>query len=364
MNKILKNKKVMIPIIVVIVGLILLLWGYYLLFSDDTEEENKVKKEDTFIAYVKINPLVKLTLKAEYYECTSDSKVEICGEYSTTIESAEFLNDDAEELYKNTDFEGKSLAEGISLLIKLAYDKEIDFDSVSITTNWSYKLDSLKEDIVNNLKSEVDVDITFNYKNEIDEQEIINNDTVKKYEVTFDSDGGSSIASQEVKENETISKPTDPTKDGYTFAGWTLDGSDFDFTMKVSNDLTLKAKWSKNETTNTEQSDSGNNETANSATKETNIDTKDEEQSETSNTTILGENEYYAVKDGLVHKYTFTFDDEATCERDGDGVAYDTVYPVRPYIVYGCDEIKDANGNIKWGLYFMASTDASSVFYY
>ncbi len=78
----------------------------------------------------------------------------------------------------------------------------------------------------------------------------------------------------------------------------------------------------------------------------------------------LGKNEYISLKDNKVHKYTFTYPDEATCVKYGDNEPYDVVYPVKPYMVFGCEKVKDANGNILWGEYFMASTDASSKFYY
>jgi hypothetical protein len=41
-----------------------------------------------------------------------------------------------------------------------------------------------------------------------------------KYTVTFDSKGGSTVSSQEIKIGGQVTKPTDPTKDGYTFGGW------------------------------------------------------------------------------------------------------------------------------------------------
>ena len=40
------------------------------------------------------------------------------------------------------------------------------------------------------------------------------------YEVTFDSKGGSSVPSQFVEEGGFATKPADPQRDGYTFAGW------------------------------------------------------------------------------------------------------------------------------------------------
>ena len=65
------------------------------------------------------------------------------------------------------------------------------------------------------------------------------------YTVTFDTDGGSKIDAQEVEENGTATKPADPTKDGYTFKGWQLDGKDYDFATPVTADITLKAVWEK-----------------------------------------------------------------------------------------------------------------------
>lgn len=68
---------------------------------------------------------------------------------------------------------------------------------------------------------------------------------VTKYTVTFDTDGGSSISSQTIEEGKTISKPSNPTKSGYTFVGWTLNGSTYDFNSKVNSNITLKAIWNK-----------------------------------------------------------------------------------------------------------------------
>ena len=64
--------------------------------------------------------------------------------------------------------------------------------------------------------------------------------------VTFDADGGSAVDAQSVTVGGTATKPADPTKTGYTFAGWTLDGAAFDFTTAVNADVTLKAAWTAN----------------------------------------------------------------------------------------------------------------------
>lgn len=69
----------------------------------------------------------------------------------------------------------------------------------------------------------------------------------KKYTVTFDSDGGSVVEKQIVKKGEKVNKPTDPTRDGYIFIEWDLGSSIYDFSAKVTKDLTLKAIWKEQE---------------------------------------------------------------------------------------------------------------------
>lgn len=67
--------------------------------------------------------------------------------------------------------------------------------------------------------------------------------TRKEYTIKFDTDGGSVIESIKVKENEKIERPSDPTKEGYEFAGWYYNNKKFDFNTKVEKNMTLKAKW-------------------------------------------------------------------------------------------------------------------------
>ena len=76
--------------------------------------------------------------------------------------------------------------------------------------------------------------------------------------VTFNSDGGSKINSQTVEKDGTVNKPVNPTKQGYTFVSWQLDGKDYDFSTKVTQNITLKAVWKKVDTfTVTFNSDGG-----------------------------------------------------------------------------------------------------------
>lgn len=67
------------------------------------------------------------------------------------------------------------------------------------------------------------------------------------FTVTFDSAGGSAVASQEVKCGEYAAKPADPTKSGYTFDNWYADKACvtvFDFAkVAITADWTLYANW-------------------------------------------------------------------------------------------------------------------------
>ena len=79
-----------------------------------------------------------------------------------------------------------------------------------------------------------------------------------KYTVTFDSNGGSAVSAQTITKGQKATKPADPTRSGYTFAGWTLDGKAYDFNTAVNSDIKLVAKWNKIEETNNNNNNSSN----------------------------------------------------------------------------------------------------------
>ncbi len=79
----------------------------------------------------------------------------------------------------------------------------------------------------------------------------------EEYTVNFDSDGGTIVESQIVTFNEKVTKPSNPTKEGYTFDNWYLDEKVFDFNTKVTSNLELKAKYKLNEYTITFDTDGG-----------------------------------------------------------------------------------------------------------
>lgn len=69
------------------------------------------------------------------------------------------------------------------------------------------------------------------------------NSLCKVCTVAFDSKGGSPINPQRVESGKTISKPANPTRSGYDFVEWQLNGKTYNFSTPVTKDITLTAKW-------------------------------------------------------------------------------------------------------------------------
>lgn len=70
----------------------------------------------------------------------------------------------------------------------------------------------------------------------------ITGEVIGAYTVTFQSEGGSEVASQ-IRANTPAGRPADPTKEGYTFIGWYNGESEWNFETPVTEKLTLTAKW-------------------------------------------------------------------------------------------------------------------------
>ena len=67
--------------------------------------------------------------------------------------------------------------------------------------------------------------------------------------VSFNAGEGSKVDFQTTAANGSVAKPADPTREGYTFAGWYTDEActeAYDFSVAVTADMTLYAKWVKN----------------------------------------------------------------------------------------------------------------------
>lgn len=61
--------------------------------------------------------------------------------------------------------------------------------------------------------------------------------------ITYDLSGGLGPALETIPSNTTVPVPIPPTKEGYKFLKWTLNGKEFSFDTKITEDITLKAEW-------------------------------------------------------------------------------------------------------------------------
>lgn len=91
---------------------------------------------------------------------------------------------------------------------------------------------------------------TFNYANQYtfitDPINILPYIEETSFTVSFDTNGGSIIPPVKIIGGETVSKPQNPTKEGYYFVNWYSDKSltvIFDFNTKIYSNITLYAKW-------------------------------------------------------------------------------------------------------------------------
>jgi len=84
----------------------------------------------------------------------------------------------------------------------------------------------------------------------------ITGEVIGAYTVTFQSEGGSEVASQ-IRANTPAAQPDNPTKEGYTFIGWYNGESEWDFETPVTENLPLTAKWQLNRYTITFKPENG-----------------------------------------------------------------------------------------------------------
>ena len=95
---------------------------------------------------------------------------------------------------------------------------------------------------------------------------VTNNGTINggTFAVTFDTKDGSSVPEENVLNGQKATKPTNPTKTGYTFDGWYTEDTCtnlYDFDTPVKNALTLYAKWTINQYTITFKPGNGDEDT-------------------------------------------------------------------------------------------------------
>ena len=253
LKKLFKNKKFLIGVGVFF--LLIICVTVLLIIKNKSQEElsdKKVKKEETHAMYVKINPLVKLNFKVTYFECTDkDGKKYICSDFVEEVNDYELINNDAKDIYDTIDFKGKSVMDSLIILCDVARDNKVAFSNLEIVSDYKFDDEKILQQIKDGSKYTEDINILVDFKEILDENvaKDLESEQLKTFTISFDSNGGSKVNSQVVKENEVLKEVKNPTKKGYEFVEWQLNGKKYDFKEKVTSNFTLKAIWKKNTTT-------------------------------------------------------------------------------------------------------------------
>ena len=252
MNKITKNKKILISIILGVALISLIIGGIFLFIKNNDEKEQNNEITNNYVAYISINPLIKL----EYTQTCNEKKCD-----NPIVTKYELVNDDAKEIYKNIKLnEYTSLSKVLQLICETAKNNNIVFDSVEIYSDWV----NLGEYIDENSTSDTWVyNINIKEKEELKDIENTLTESKKILTVEFNTDGGNNIDTIEIEKGTQIKKPTPPTKTGYKFVEWQLNGEKFDFNSNIEENIVLTAKWEKINTTNNNQSNNNKPDTDN-----------------------------------------------------------------------------------------------------
>lgn len=254
-----KNKKVLIGIASVLI-LAILIVGSIFLFKDNKKDnkENKQETTNNYVAYIKINPLIKLEFSQTCINTNINDNVNTNCD-NPIVTKYELVNDDAKTIYKDVNLIDitNQLWSVLDLINNTAKEHDINFDTVDIYSDW----DKLEQYIngKNNTTYNWKYNITIKSTTELND--VVNSleNEIQSYNVTFNTDGGNTITKQVVLKGEKIKEPTTPTKKGYIFVEWQVDGKKFDYNTIITKDLELKAIWKKEVSSNNNKPNNSNN---------------------------------------------------------------------------------------------------------
>lgn len=193
-----------------------------------SSQESKIEPVvSSFELYIEVNPIVKLDFNTYCIDKICDKAI---------VTNFELVNNDAKEIFKETNFNNMELREAISLIYRATIENK-ELDTMVLYTTWT------NENYWDNFQYKEKIDYRVLDSNEF--SKIVEELTTINYQVNFYNDDGTLISTQTIKEGEKISKPSDPIKEGYNFKGWLYNDVQYDFEMSVINDMNLYATWEK-----------------------------------------------------------------------------------------------------------------------
>ena len=161
--------------------------------------------------------------------------------------------------YENqTSFNPSSIANGFESAVKVSgtnyiVEIKVPFKTVTPVNNLKLGFDAQVNDATDGSRTSVATwnDTTGNAYQDTSVYGVLTlkgKDSADDKTVTFNSNGGTTVAPQTVGINSSAAEPAAPRKTGYTFSGWYKDSGltqAYDFSTPVSQDISLFAKWIK-----------------------------------------------------------------------------------------------------------------------
>ncbi|MDE6302359.1 MAG: InlB B-repeat-containing protein, partial [Clostridia bacterium] len=128
-----------------------------------------------------------------------------------------------------------------------------DITELLSSSEVNHAIENANDSMFSMLKSRVEENITEDRYNNANSTTTPSTGDDEKAEITdpvlvrFESNGGSEVERQRIQKDTKAEKPSDPTKEGYTFYGWyendKFEGDEFDFETAIPSNRTLYAKW-------------------------------------------------------------------------------------------------------------------------
>ncbi|MDE6047479.1 MAG: InlB B-repeat-containing protein, partial [Anaeroplasmataceae bacterium] len=69
---------------------------------------------------------------------------------------------------------------------------------------------------------------------------------VEYWTVTIDLDNGTAPTTKQVEKGQKLTGVSEPTREGYTFAGWKVNGAEWKMDTAITGNITIVAQWTEN----------------------------------------------------------------------------------------------------------------------
>ena len=195
------NKKVL-GIVSVVIVLVAGIATSVILFLNSRDKKEVTPKEinEKYVAYIKINPSIKLDYSRKCIKYNNERTE--CEE--PVVDNYELVNDDAKDIFENVDLtaNSKNLVDVVSLIFEKVKDAGIEIKDVEIQSDWNNIENYLEEASTNNNQT-TKTESTIDLKEIIKEEVTVQIKTEENIQATVENDEQEEIR---IKEEEAAAK--------------------------------------------------------------------------------------------------------------------------------------------------------------